>query len=65
MSLPKISNVSVSFNDENNENFPVTIISNNKFKSIINKSIGIGTYDEEKKQCQYVFYSHQFFLLFQ
>ena len=49
MSLPKISNVSVSFNDENNENFPVKIISNNKFKSIINKSIGIGTYDEEKK----------------
>ena len=49
MSFPKISNISVSFNDENNENFPVTIISNNKFKSIINKSIGIGTYDEEKK----------------
>ena len=49
MSFPKISNISVSFNDENNENFPVTIISSNKFKSIINKSVGTGTYDEDKK----------------
>ncbi len=49
MSFPKISNISVSFNDENNENFPVSIISNNKFKSIINKSVGIGTYDDDKK----------------
>ena len=49
MSFPKISNISVSFNDENNENFPVSIISNNKFKSIINQIVGIGTYDDDKK----------------
>ena len=45
MSFPKIS---LSFNNENSEKLPNKIISNYKFQKILNKSIGIGTNDNDK-----------------
>lgn len=49
MSFPKISKISLSFNNENIEKLPVKLISNNKFKKNLNKSIGIGTNDDNNK----------------
>ena len=50
MSFPKISKHSLSFSTENSENLPVKIISNNKMKTILNKSIGIGTNENDNKK---------------
>ena len=49
MSFPKISKISLSFNNENTEKLPVKLISLNKFKKNLNKSIGIGTNDDNNK----------------